>query len=183
MNQGNSFVSSIVEGQPPIKDTLFHLINVIGTHFAWWSFNTDRQTPGVVERLPQQFNDAKSIRTNRLTGVRRPTGNALHSNFRWWSWCSRYKHIPPEIWKYFDCFLIFTVKWMSITYWIQTRNMLKRSNNYPGKSTETLNWVSTKSNCWVDVSATSTHRLIFTIYFYNSSIDFNQNSTFVLYSI
>jgi uncharacterized damage-inducible protein DinB len=67
------FVSSIVEGQPPIKDTLFHIIDVIETHFAWWSFGTERQAPGIVERLPQQFNDAKSIRTNRLTGVRRPT--------------------------------------------------------------------------------------------------------------
>lgn len=55
------FVSIVVEGQPSIRDTLFHLVDVIETHFAWWSFSTDRQVPELVERQPLQFNDAKSI--------------------------------------------------------------------------------------------------------------------------
>ena len=56
------FTSIIVEGQPSIRDTLFHFVDVVETHFAWWSFSTNRQAPELVERLPEQFNDAESIR-------------------------------------------------------------------------------------------------------------------------
>jgi uncharacterized damage-inducible protein DinB len=56
------FVSIVIKGQPPIRDTLFHLIEVIETHFAWWNFSTDQQVPEIVDRLPTQFNDAASMR-------------------------------------------------------------------------------------------------------------------------
>jgi len=55
------FVSIVVEGQPSIRDTLFHPIEVLETHFVWWNFSTDRQAPEIIEHLPLQYIDAESI--------------------------------------------------------------------------------------------------------------------------
>lgn len=56
------FASIVVEGQPSIRDTLFHLVEVIEIHFAWWNFSSDRQVPELTQRHATQFKDVESMR-------------------------------------------------------------------------------------------------------------------------
>ena len=57
----DELISIVVEGQPSVRDTLFHMIEVIEIHFAWWNYSQDHHAPTVVERLPQQFVDLESL--------------------------------------------------------------------------------------------------------------------------
>ena len=56
------FTDVIVVGQPSIRDTLFHMVEVIETHFAWWNFAEDGLAPGLNERNSSDFNNPESIR-------------------------------------------------------------------------------------------------------------------------
>ena len=56
------FTSVVVEGQPSVRETLFHLVEVIEIHFAWWNYSADRKTPNVFKRSPQDFANVKSLR-------------------------------------------------------------------------------------------------------------------------
>ena len=56
------FTDVIVEGQPSIRDTLFHMVDVIESHFEWWNFNTDQVRPVAKNRHVNQFPDAPSIK-------------------------------------------------------------------------------------------------------------------------
>lgn len=52
----------VVEGEPSVRDTLFHLVEVIEIHFAWCNYSADRKTPNVFKRSPQNFANVKSLR-------------------------------------------------------------------------------------------------------------------------
>ena len=57
----HDFTGVIVDGQPSIRVTLFHMIEVIETHFAWWSFAEDGIYPKLKERDSRDFKDSESI--------------------------------------------------------------------------------------------------------------------------
>ncbi|MDA1279211.1 MAG: hypothetical protein O3B95_04120 [Chloroflexi bacterium] len=56
------FTSVIVEGQPSIRDTLFHMFDVIDIHFAWFNYARDRIVPTIQESSPRDFPDIGSLR-------------------------------------------------------------------------------------------------------------------------
>ena len=57
----DEFVSIVVERQPSMRDTLFHMIEVVEIHFAWWDYSETHQAPGVVEQLPQRFTGLENL--------------------------------------------------------------------------------------------------------------------------
>ncbi|MBN4064659.1 DinB family protein [Dehalococcoides mccartyi] len=57
----DDLTSVIVEGQPSIRDTLFHMIDVIEVHFMWWNYNTDQIVPDDPDRQLDDYPDIESL--------------------------------------------------------------------------------------------------------------------------
>ena len=57
MVSDHDFTAVIVVGQPSIRDTSFHMVEVIENHFAWWNFVEDVLAPGLNYRNSSDFNN------------------------------------------------------------------------------------------------------------------------------
>lgn len=58
----DELTSVIVEGQPSIRDTLFHLFDVIESHFAFWDYDADGILPASGELSPGDFPSVGSLK-------------------------------------------------------------------------------------------------------------------------
>ena len=52
----------LIEGQPSIRDTLFHIFDVIESHFSWWNYAADRQVPTAEELSTGDFTSVGDLR-------------------------------------------------------------------------------------------------------------------------
>lgn len=57
----DDFTAVIIGGQPPIRDTLFHMIYVIEIHFLWWNYSADQIAPEAPDRQLADYPDIESL--------------------------------------------------------------------------------------------------------------------------
>ena len=57
----HDLADSMIYGLPSIKETLFHMVEIIEVHFYWWSFAEDGVAPASNERNSKDFSDLESI--------------------------------------------------------------------------------------------------------------------------
>jgi uncharacterized damage-inducible protein DinB len=63
----DELTSIIIKGQPSIRDTLFHMIEVVESHFAYWSYSSDQRTPAFTERSSNEFSGARNLKDYWVT--------------------------------------------------------------------------------------------------------------------